>query len=130
MTMRRYNRPQIRAAVLHILEHHRGPDASITMLQLFVAATGEIVIPGRKYDQTRIIRSVIDQLREEGTPVCYDGSGYFLARNTADIEPTVRHLESRALSHFKTAANLRRCSVQDLLRRYQHNLALEEETRG
>lgn len=56
--------------------------------------------------------------------MCYDGTGYFLARDTDDIEPTVRHLESRAIAHFQTAARLRRCSVADIFRRYQTNLEI------
>lgn len=126
MTIRRYNRDQIQAAVVHILEQHRGPERTITMVELFKAATGEIVIPAKRYDQTRIVRSIIDSLRAGGVPVCFDGTGYFLARHAEDLEPTVRHMESRAISHFQTAANLRRCSVKDLLQRYQSELPIEE----
>lgn len=124
MSVRRYNRKQITAAVVQILNQHQGPGCAITMLELFKAATGEIVIPAKRYDQTRIIRSIIDSLRGEGVPVCYDGTGYFLARDEDDIEPTVRHLESRAIAHFQTAARLRRCSVADIFRRYQTNLEI------
>ncbi len=127
---RRYDRPQLTVAVRMILEVHVGPDNTISMVELFKAATGEVVMPGKRYDQTRIIRSIIDRLRAEGFAVCFDGKGYFLPRDNDDLESTVRLLESRAIASFRTAANLRRCSVRDLLRHYQRNLPIEETPDG
>jgi len=125
------DRPRLKQAVARILAHHAGPDNAIRMVDLYRIATGAVVIPGRKYDQTRIIRSLVDQLRAEGLPVCYHAGGYYLARNWEEIEPTLRKLEARALASFRTAANLRRCSVRDLLRHYQHHLPdMEETTNG
>ena len=124
------DRTEIKEAITRILRHHVGIESPIKMVDLYRITTGQTVIPARKYDQTRITRSVVDQLRAEGWPICYASGGYYLARGWKDIEPTVRHLEARALASFRTAANLRRCSVKDLLRHYQQNLPMEEDTNG
>lgn len=113
-----------------ILLHHVGADNAIRMVDLFAQATGEVVVPGKRYDQTRIIRSIINQLRAEHFPVCAHDAGYYLPRVWRDIEPTIRKLESRAIASFRVAANLRRCSVQDLLRHYQLKLPMEESDNG
>ena len=40
----------------------------------------------------RSLRTIIGQLRQDGVPVCSDGTGYYYADNQKEINATVRRL--------------------------------------
>lgn len=111
-----------------LVSAHKGPDDCITMTELYHQLTGEVVIPWRRYDQSRIVRSLIEQLRREGCPIGHKGGkfgGYFWAADQAELDTTARMFRSRGLSAFKQEAALRRVSNTELLKQYQ--LDLKEE---
>ena len=106
------------------LKQHKGPENCVTMNELFVDATGSYIIPNRRYDQTRIIRSIVKDLREEGCPIGIKGGksgGYFWARNDAELKSTIEKFHHRAMSSLQQEAALRRIPFNQLL------LELEEE---
>lgn len=122
----RAERPDLKARVLELLEHHHGPDNAITMTRLFAAATGEIVIPNRRYDQSRIIRSIIDELRRQGVPVGIASDGYFLARDAEELASTIDWFHARALSHMRVEKHLRRIDPARLTEQYRLELSTED----
>lgn len=114
-----------------LVRAHEGPDDCITMTEIYSRITGEPVIPWRRYDQSRIVRSLIEQLRREGCPIGHKGGrhgGYFWAADKAGLEATARMFRSRGISAFKQEAALRRMSNKDLLKQYQ--IDLENTTNG
>lgn len=116
------DRRDLAEAVRHVLERHEGRDQPITMAALFAITTGETIVPGRRYDQTRIVRSLIEQLRREGLPVANSPRGYFLARDDEELAPTIRAFHQRAMSSLRQEKALKRVSFEDLLRQYELEL--------
>ena len=47
------DRADLLARVQALLQQCRGPQAAIRMVDLFALATGDVIVPGRKYDQDR-----------------------------------------------------------------------------
>lgn len=120
-------REELLERVRGVLREHRGPEACITMTQLYHAVTDDLVIPQRRYDQTRIVRSVVEQLRREGCPIALKagiGGGYFWARSEAELDTTVRWFHRRAMSSLQQEAALKRVPFGELLRQY--HLELED----
>jgi len=121
MTRRHYDREHLLANLRHVLRGHQGPDNTISMRDAFEAITGEVVIPGRRYDQTRIVRSLVEQLRREGVPVGFRGGpdgGYFVARSDEELAETLAIFHARALSSFRQEAALKRITFGELLEQY------------
>ena len=120
------DRDQIRELVIVLLSEYRGPGACIRMKDL-LSQMGENVLPARVYDQTRIIRSVVRQLREEGHSIAFrqgrDG-GYFMARDADELQPTINTFHSRALASMAQEKALRKISLRDLF--YQYELDIQQ----
>lgn len=118
-------RAEIKRRVRRILGDCKGPDHAITMEELARRAKGEHTIPGKRYDQSRIIRSVVRELRQEGMAICNrygHGGGYFVAASDEDIDDTCRVLHSRALSSLEIERDLRRINVGALLEQLELEL--------
>lgn len=117
-------RAEIKARLRAVLLHHTSPDAAIRMVALIPAVLGEHVIPWRRYDQSRLIRSLVEQLRREGLPVCIRGGsrdgGYFVS--AAHAERTAAWFRKRAFSAFRQEAALRRISLRELFTQYELDL--------
>ena len=113
---------ELKNNVLNILKQYCGPDDCIKMAVLFYQATGENIIPARRYDQTRNVRSVICELRNEGSPIGNksgkDG-GYFMARNEKELQETVGAFHSRAMSSLRQEAALKRIPFGELLKQFE-----------
>ncbi|MDH4275639.1 MAG: hypothetical protein OEW08_11410, partial [Gammaproteobacteria bacterium] len=60
------DRAELIRQTLAILQRHAGPEHAITMYELWTQITGHHLVPWRKVDQTRIVRSIIEQLRRAG----------------------------------------------------------------
>lgn len=56
----------------------------------------------------RKIRDVVRSERESGVPILSGDSGYKLARDYSEIEPTVARLTAHGLSEIKIASALKR----------------------
>lgn len=125
------DRAALKDQVRALLREHVGPENCITMTQLFHHATGEPVIPNRRYDQSRIVRSLVEELRRDGCPIGLHGGingGYFWARSADELDPTVQWFHRRALSSLKQEAALKRVPFEELLKQYQLEFHNEEAT--
>ena len=122
-------RHEIKRRVRRILNGCKGFDAAITMEELTRRAKDEYTIPGKRYDQSRIIRSVVRELRREGMPICNRygaGGGYYLAASEDDIDDTCRVMHSRALASLEIERDLRRINVGALLQQLEIELTPKE----
>lgn len=123
------DREELKQKVREVLERHRGPDDCVNMFELFHAVTGQPVIPGRKINQTRLIRSLVEQLRREGCPIALrSGSegGYFWARTEEELKSTIAWFHERAMSSLKQEATLKRMNPGEVIKQYE--MELKEET--
>ena len=123
--MRERDRAEMLTRAREILQQHQGPDDCITMTELYRQVTGEVVIPWKRYDQSRVIRSIVEQLRREGARIGRKGGkygGYFWARNDDELATTVDWFHARAMSALKQEAALRRANTKDLIRQYEIEL--------
>jgi len=122
-------RLEIKHKVDALLKKHRGPEYCILMNEIFVEVTGGHIIPNRRLDQTRFIRTIIKELREAGRPICIKAGtkngGYFTARNEEELKKTIETFHSRAMSSLKQEAALKRISFNELLEQYELELSLE-----
>ena len=119
------DRAEMKQRVREILARHEGVDECISMYQLFYAITGDPIIPGRKVDQTRLIRSIIAELQQDGERIVHKsggGGGYFTAASNDDIEQEAVWFRKRALSAFRRERMLRRIGTEELLRQYELEL--------
>lgn len=97
------------------------------MTELFTRVTGQHIIPMRKYDQTRVVRSIVRELREDGHPIANGKNGYYLATSTAALKPTIDKFHQRAMSSLKTEAALRKIDPSGVIQQYQLELNQEKE---
>jgi hypothetical protein len=52
------------------------------------------------------VRNLVGRMRDEGEPVGSTDSGYYFARNQKELEPSIRHLKSRALKMLNRARRM------------------------
>jgi hypothetical protein len=119
--MREIDRAEFKARVREILACHVGPDECVSMYRLYQVITGHPIIPMRKVNQTRLIRSVIAELQEDGEPIVHKSGqegGYYTAETKAELEQEAAWFRKRALSAFRREKMLRRISDEELLRQY------------
>jgi len=108
----------LKQRVIDELQHHKGPDNCIKMWEIFTAITGQHIIPIKKTDQTRIIRTLIEQLRKEGHPIGNKPGtygGYFLATCDEELEGTIKNFHNRAMSSLEQEAALKRTNPSKLM---------------
>jgi len=120
------DREQIKQRALEVLARHVGKYNAITMAELTGAVQRCQVTPSRRYDESRIVRSVVEQLRREGHPICHHngkGGGYFLAATEAELDETARWFRQRAMSAFRQEASLKRISLTALVEQLHLDLA-------
>ena len=113
--------------VLTELERRTCEQDAITMTELFARVTGETVIPWRRYDQTRVIRSIVKQLREDGHPIANGTGGYYMAASAEALQPTIERYHQRAMSSLKTEAALKKIDPAGLVEQYRLELQATEE---
>lgn len=125
-----YDREEIKEKVDALLKQHLGQDDCILMNEIYVTVTGSHIIPYRRYDQTRFIRSIIKELREAGRPIGIksgNNGGYFTARNDEELESTIQTFHCRAMSSLRQEAALKRISFNELLEQYELELSQTEQ---
>lgn len=120
------DREQIKERVLEILHRHVGKANALPMSELTSAVQRCQVTPSRRYDESRIVRSVVEQLRREGHAIAHyngRGGGYFIAANESELEDTAQWFRQRAMSAFRQEAALKRISLTDLVEQLHLDLA-------
>lgn len=64
----------------------------------------------------RMLRALVTDAREQGVPVsATPGTGYYIVQTPAELEECCAFLHGRALTSLRLEAQLRRCSMQQLL---------------
>jgi acetolactate synthase regulatory subunit len=98
--------------LLAVLRHRKGPACGATASQLVAELTGRSSYGAAE----RHLRTVVEQLRLEGYPVCaHPAHGYYMAAGEADLDLTCDYLRSRAMKSLQQIAAMRRVSLPDLL---------------
>jgi len=123
------NRDQLKRRLLQVLASHTCRDDCISMTQLVPAVLGDYVIPNKRYDQSRIVRSLVAQCRREGAPICIRSGkygGYFLATNPEELEHTAKWFRKRAMSSLKQEALLRGMAISDLVEQISLDLTTDK----
>lgn len=114
-------RPQIREAVINVLKTCKGKDNAISAANLFVAATGETVVPSIERNQTRVIRSIVNDLRREKVLPIISGNGYWLAESDAELEAFTLNLLRQAETKFGLARTLSKVPVSSMVKQHNFN---------
>jgi len=108
---------EYKTKLLGVLTKHIGKGRSIGMAELYEQVFGKHC--SNKYNDARILRSLITALRKEGIPVCSDtdkeGGGYYLASAGSELENYCMRLRIRALKILKMEAILRQKTLPELL---------------
>ena len=98
------------ATVLSALQARRGAANGITARDLVYVITGRV----NAADERRL-RQVIEQLRNDGNPICaHPALGYHWAANATELEKACHYLISRATTSLRQACAMRRVSLPDL----------------
>lgn len=89
-------------AVRDVLWQQTGPGQSLKTAEVL----GHLGLPFTRHNE-RQIRRVVEQLRQEGWPICSGSAGYWWARSEEDIAQTVALLRGRAMNQLVLCRKLR-----------------------
>lgn len=120
------DRAEVKQRIRALLQDHRGPGDCIRAVELLARATGAVIVPRRQYDQTRVVRSIVAQLRREGAPIGFvqgAGGGYFWAKDDAELAGTAQVFHDRAMSSLRQERALKRIPFTQVLE--QHRIEFE-----
>ena len=108
---------EARINLLTILTDHVGQSRAIGMGELYTAVYGE---PWKnRINDTRRLRLLITELREEGRPICSNKNGYWLASAGSETREYCKKLKTAALKKLKLAATISKISLPALLGQLQ-----------
>lgn len=111
------NKEAIKTKLLSVLVRHVGRTNAIGMGELFEAVFNKRW--NNKVNDTRLIRSLITELRREGLPICStmdsDGGGYYIAAAGSELNDYLRRMERRALLILERNARIKRVSLPEYL---------------
>lgn len=101
--------------VLGVLGGHIGEKNGITGEQLARKATGIDRWDERDLRTERLVRKLIQELRNEGFHICgTPDAGYFMAATAEELDRTCSFLYSRAMASLTQIARMKKVSVPDL----------------
>ena len=124
------DRAELKRRCIEVLQQHQGPDNCITMEELFRTISGEVVIPKRANNQSRIVRDLVAQLQHEGHPVCHRSGtygGYFMGTEKAHIEKEAKWFRSRAMTSLMRSKNLLNQTNGELLKQVALDLDAQNQ---
>ena len=123
------DKDRLKGAALKILSRHVGANRKIGMGELYFAVFGESW--SNRINDTRALRKVITELRQEGVPICSvadsTGGGYYLASVDSELHRYLERLRTQALKKLALEAKIRRISMHELLGQMTMNFRAEEE---
>lgn len=115
--MEKGKKEKYKTKMLQIMTKHIGRSRSIGMSQLYEEVFGEPCT--NKWNEARILRQLVTELRREGVPICSDtdkeGGGYYLAAAGSELENYCSRLRTRALKILRMEATLRNMTLPELL---------------
>jgi len=108
---------ELKNRLLATLARHIGKNKAIGMAALYEEVWGR---PWRdKINDTRELRKLITELRNEGVPICSvttkEGGGYYLASAGSELEAYCSKLRTSALKKLALEAKLRNMTLPELL---------------
>lgn len=118
-----------RELLLKELTLHVGRSRAIGMGELFERVYGRPY--KHKINNTRPLRKLITDLREEGTPICsiadVEGGGYYLASAGSELNDYCKTVRARALKMLALESKLRKSTLPRILDEVQLNLRMSAE---
>ena len=129
--MKKKEKDKYKAILLSVLARHVGKSKSISMEQLHKEVFGSE--PEDKYNSTRVLRKLVEELRREGVPICSSmqstGGGYYIAAAGSELEAYLKNLRKRALKALMLEAKLRNMALPKLIGQIQLNLGGYNESK-
>ena len=104
---------ELKARLSTILMRHIGQSKAASMVTLYREVYGEN--PKNQVNDTRSLRQAITELRQNGTPVCSDVRGIWLASAGSELDRYCSRLRSSALRKLKMESELKGVSLSALL---------------
>lgn len=102
------------AGLLNVLSQHQGRERGISVAELAVKAG----------ISERQVRTLVSQLRREGTAICAKPkTGYFLAVTPDELRESCAFLHSRAMTSLLLASRIQNIALPDLLGQLMLNQA-------
>ncbi|MFT6552564.1 MAG: hypothetical protein ACJA1I_002620 [Zhongshania marina] len=98
--------------VLQVLSRHIGEENGVTVTKLAQEIADSMLVSA---GDERAVRAAVVELRKAGLHVCaHPGSGYYMARDEAELVRCCKYLFDRAMCSLEQVAAMRRESLPDL----------------
>ena len=118
-----------KARLLNELTHHVGEEHAADMGDLYRRVYQREW--ENKINHTRALRTLITELRQEGTPIASssrrDGGGYYLVRSGSELTDYLNRIQHRALKILAMASRIRKIGLPELLGQMQLNLEVRDD---
>jgi hypothetical protein len=101
-----------------------GKTNAISMVELYRRVFGRE--PRNKINDTRQLRRLIEDMRNEGSPICSsktpEGGGYYLAAAGSELNDYCKKVRKQALKALAMEAGLRKITLPKLINEISINL--------
>ena len=114
---------------LAVLLAHVGEHKAIGMAELYEEVFGETW--NHRINGTRILRTLITQMRRDGQPICSvaakSGGGYYIAAAGSELKSYLARNKTRALKILARNAAIEKVTLQDYLGQMRLNMGANDE---
>ncbi len=122
------HREEIKSKVVARLKKAVGRGNAIKGEVLYVQVTDDAIIPAKRNSQTRIIRSIVRELREKRElPVMSSSNGYWLAESDQELREYVEQRLIEAKRMIKLGSQLSGVPVDRMVEQLKIKLKLKEQ---
>jgi hypothetical protein len=122
------HREHIKKSVINILKSHVGKANAISANQLYCMVTGETLYPAKASNKTRIIRSVIREIRARRELPILSGNGYWLAETDEELKLFVEKRIKTATRIFGLSRELSGIPIDRMVEQLKLELEKEENS--
>jgi len=119
------DRQELKEAVLNVLKQHDDYENCIKKEALWSTVTGELIIPKRRNDQTRPLRSIIESLQKDGHPICHRSGiygGFFYSKEHKYVIKQAHRHHKCAMTHLRRKKHLLRINDKEVLKQVELDL--------